>query len=100
MHNPSPSPLLAAAMCEQVHDLLAGEHEQHLPQVIAVLQPREPPRRRAGLEAVEGTQRNIFLVGSPAGVASKAGPRKTDQSGEIPLPNWLQRFGIAILDLL
>src|SRR5436305_706657 len=57
---------LPASMLDEVNGLAQGDDHEDTPEIVAVLQKRKFALLNSLAKTVEGAQRHIFLVGSPA----------------------------------
>src|SRR5688572_18342085 len=89
------APLEAVRRFKLIRRLAGGQHEQHLPEVVTTVQPRESPRGSGTYEAVERRQSDIFLVVSGPGAAGEVPASQTDQPGEVSGPKSVDRLGVV-----
>src|SRR5262249_26027846 len=95
---PAP-PLLPALVPQEVEGLPGGEDDQQPPQVVAVLQAREPAAGRGPAEGVEGAEGRVLLVGRPAAGPPEPGPGQLDQLTKVALPQGLGSVRVAGAEL-
>src|SRR5262249_39772299 len=82
-------------MLRLIQSLALGDDHQQPPEVVAIVEPRVSPARRAPYEAVEGVERRVLLVGHGAGSTAQPGARQPDQRLEIAAPELVSSFGFA-----
>jgi hypothetical protein len=70
----------------QVDRLAHGQDEQELPQVVAILEPGEQAALGPVVEAVEGAQHDILLVGHGPGSIPQPDAGQRDQPLEVGVP--------------
>ena len=72
-----PPPGWRASRRDQVDGLAHGQDEEEPPEVVAVLEPGELPPLGAAVEAVEGGEGDVLLVGQARRAAEPARARAT-----------------------
>ena len=82
-------------MLDQVDRLAHGDDEQELPEVVAVVQAGEPAGLGAAVEAVEGAQRHVLLVGRPPRRGPEPGAGQPDQPVEVASPQLVGGVAVA-----
>jgi hypothetical protein len=68
---------------------VAGDRDQQLPEIVAVLEPRVAAVGHPAAEALHGAERHVFLVVGPARQARHLMPSQQNQLVEIRFPNRL-----------
>jgi len=71
--------LQPALRLDHVGRLARRDHQQHLPEVVAVVEPREPARLGRPHEAVEGAEGDVLLVGRAARPAAEVAAGQPDE---------------------
>ena len=80
--------------------LAGGDDEQHLPQVVAVVQPREPARPRPrGRSCRTRDSATSSSSAAARGSGSQPGAGERDEPGEVPVPQRLGGRRVAGLQL-
>lgn len=90
------APLLATIVRQLIHGFSSRDHDQNLPQIVAVLELREATSLDTAVEAVERHQDHVFLVRHTPRSSLQLLSGQPDQLLEVLLPNSLARLGIAL----
>src|SRR5439155_18383465 len=80
--------------------LAVSDEQQHLPQVVAVVQLREAALLGGAVEAVEGRQGDVLLVGGAPRQAAEFAAGAPDQEAEVALPEGAGGVPVALLELV
>ena len=94
---PAPS-RLSSLVVHQVDGLAHRQHEQQLPEIVAVFELRKLASLGPAIEALEGAERHVLLVGHATGDAPETGPRQPDEPAEVGFPEVLGRGAISLLE--
>src|SRR5271166_1303794 len=87
--HPAGAPFRSTLAAYQVDRLAHGDDDQQLPKVVAVVELRELAAFGPLIEALEGAESHILLVGRAARGAPEMGAGETDQPLEVALPELL-----------
>jgi hypothetical protein len=85
------------AAFDQIGGLSHGQDEEKLPEVVAIVEPRELSAPGPTEEAVQGAEGDILFIGRPVRRAAKPGTGKRDDSVDVPLPDRLRRRSVALI---
>ena len=96
--HPAAAAFLPLFVLAQVQRLAGGQHQQELPQVVAVVQAGEAALFGRPAEAVEGAQGHVLLVGRLPRRCRELGAGQADEAGEVALPQRLGRCRVARLE--
>ena len=94
---PAPS-RLPSLVVHQVDGLAHRQHEQQLPEIVAVFELRKLASLGPAIETLEGAERHVFLVGHATGDAPQADPRQPDEPAEVGFPEVLGRGAVSLFE--
>src|ERR1700722_16113619 len=100
MHHSNTATNLASLAANQVDGLASGDMEQHLPQVVAVVQPWEPADRDGTAETVERGKGHILLVRRGSRHSPEPCAGEADEPCEVPIPQRLGGCRVASLEFV
>src|SRR5262245_6756561 len=101
MHDLSSAALEPSFGLLQVGDLACRNHQEHLPQVVPVLQSGKAAGFRSPHEAVECREGNVLAVGAAVWSRPQMPPRQSNHPSEIAGPQTVNRFrAVARLESL
>src|SRR5271157_2343994 len=87
--HPARAPCQPTLTAHQVDRLAHGDDDQQFPKVVAVVEPRELAAFGPLIEALEGAEGHILLVGRAARGTPELGAGEPDQPLEVSLPELL-----------
>src|SRR5262249_31120582 len=91
-------PLVSVLVTHQLEGLAGGDGDQQMPEVLAVVQPREAATFGATAEAIEGAEGYVFLVGDPPRRSLELFAGQPDQPLKVAFPEGLGGGVVAGLE--